>query len=267
MGRGVAVCKTVGSAYVGSNPTPATTSENGPWAAETRSGRPLLLCHAMYQDVSLWVGMAQWLRAYGVQRTAGSGAYNRSLRDPTTDQRLEGTGSAASQCSWQAAVNPTAISAVTRGAELALCSWRQVLRSYMWSFAVRLAVEGCVRSNCERRWCGARRSTARRRCCERYSTARPGGEAFLDPSPGAWSSGAVSTCPSRADGDPSGPQPPQQKGQSRNVLVVTRPRATSRPAPCAFQHHAQVRPVSLHRELRVQLYIIVITRAHIPRLA
>jgi hypothetical protein len=24
------VCKTVGSAYVGSNPTPATTSENGP---------------------------------------------------------------------------------------------------------------------------------------------------------------------------------------------------------------------------------------------
>src|SRR5436309_8217536 len=33
-----AVCKTVGSAYVGSNPTPATTSENGPWAAETRPG-------------------------------------------------------------------------------------------------------------------------------------------------------------------------------------------------------------------------------------
>ena len=32
--------KTVGSAYVGSNPTPATTSENGPWAAETRPGGP-----------------------------------------------------------------------------------------------------------------------------------------------------------------------------------------------------------------------------------
>ena len=28
--QGVAVCKTVGSAYVGSNPTPATTCENGP---------------------------------------------------------------------------------------------------------------------------------------------------------------------------------------------------------------------------------------------
>jgi hypothetical protein len=39
-----AVCKTVGSAYVGSNPTPATTSENGPLAAETRpAGRFLLV--------------------------------------------------------------------------------------------------------------------------------------------------------------------------------------------------------------------------------
>jgi len=42
-------CKTVGSAYVGSNPTPATTSENGPLAAETRPGGPFLYCHAMYQ--------------------------------------------------------------------------------------------------------------------------------------------------------------------------------------------------------------------------
>ena len=29
-GRGEAACKTVGSAYVGSNPTPATTCENAP---------------------------------------------------------------------------------------------------------------------------------------------------------------------------------------------------------------------------------------------
>ena len=29
--QAVAVCKTVGSAYVGSNPTPATTSETAPW--------------------------------------------------------------------------------------------------------------------------------------------------------------------------------------------------------------------------------------------
>jgi hypothetical protein len=47
-----AYCKTVGSAYVGSNPTPATTCENGPLAAETRpAGRFVLvtmcitMCH------------------------------------------------------------------------------------------------------------------------------------------------------------------------------------------------------------------------------
>src|SRR6202451_2154515 len=33
-----AVCKPVGSAYVGSNPTPATTCENGPLAANSRAG-------------------------------------------------------------------------------------------------------------------------------------------------------------------------------------------------------------------------------------
>src|SRR6201995_2938624 len=43
------VCKTVGSAYVGSNPTPATTCGNGPLAANSRAGGPFLLgpgvCH------------------------------------------------------------------------------------------------------------------------------------------------------------------------------------------------------------------------------
>src|SRR6516225_870842 len=38
-----AVCKTVGSAYVGSNPTPATTCGNGPLAADTRQAGPFLL--------------------------------------------------------------------------------------------------------------------------------------------------------------------------------------------------------------------------------
>ena len=42
-----AVCKTVGSAYVGSNPTPATTCENGPLAAETRPGGPFPSCPAV----------------------------------------------------------------------------------------------------------------------------------------------------------------------------------------------------------------------------
>ena len=50
-----AVCKTVGSVYVGSNPTPATTCENGPWAAETRPAGPFPSRHAMYQGVSPWV--------------------------------------------------------------------------------------------------------------------------------------------------------------------------------------------------------------------
>ena len=77
---GAAVCKTVGSAYVGSNPTPATTSENGPLAAETRPGGPFPSRHDVYQCVSLWVDAWQCARTYGVQRPGKtSGAYNRSL--------------------------------------------------------------------------------------------------------------------------------------------------------------------------------------------
>jgi hypothetical protein len=37
-------CKTVGSAYVGSNPTPATTCGNGPLAGISRLGGPFFLC-------------------------------------------------------------------------------------------------------------------------------------------------------------------------------------------------------------------------------
>ena len=48
----VTVCKTVGSAYVGSNPTPATTCENGPLAVNSRLGGPFPSCHAPYHDVS-----------------------------------------------------------------------------------------------------------------------------------------------------------------------------------------------------------------------
>ena len=73
-------CKTVGSAYVGSNPTPATTCENGPLAAETRPGGPFPSCRAMYQGASLWVDAWQCARTYGVQRPGKtSGAYNRLL--------------------------------------------------------------------------------------------------------------------------------------------------------------------------------------------
>jgi hypothetical protein len=38
------VCKTVGSAYVGSNPTPATTRKDGPLAGNSRLCGPFLLC-------------------------------------------------------------------------------------------------------------------------------------------------------------------------------------------------------------------------------
>src|ERR1700746_1178697 len=47
-----AVCKTVGFAYPGSNPGPATTSENGPLAVNSRLGGPFPSCHAPYHDVS-----------------------------------------------------------------------------------------------------------------------------------------------------------------------------------------------------------------------
>ncbi len=78
--HGGAVCKTVGSAYVGSNPTPATTCENGPLAAETRPGGPFPSCHAMYQCGSPRVDAWQCARTYGVQRPGRtSGACNRSL--------------------------------------------------------------------------------------------------------------------------------------------------------------------------------------------
>jgi hypothetical protein len=74
-------CKTVGSAYVGSNPTPATTCENGLLAAETRPGGPFPSRHAVYQGASLRVDARQWLRTYSGQRPGGtSGSYNRSLR-------------------------------------------------------------------------------------------------------------------------------------------------------------------------------------------
>ena len=50
---GVTVCKTVGSAYVGSNPTPATTCGNGPWPAHTRDHGPPWRCPAVCHDVPL----------------------------------------------------------------------------------------------------------------------------------------------------------------------------------------------------------------------
>src|SRR6185437_13260187 len=59
-----AVCKTVGSAYVGSNPTPATTSQNGPLAANSRAGGGFLLCPVVCHLVALWTVMLRCPRTY-----------------------------------------------------------------------------------------------------------------------------------------------------------------------------------------------------------
>src|SRR5690348_9397635 len=59
-----AVCKTVGSAYVGSNPTPATTCENGPLAANSRAGGPFLLGPGVCHLVALWTVMLRCPRTH-----------------------------------------------------------------------------------------------------------------------------------------------------------------------------------------------------------
>ena len=69
-GRRVAVCKTVGSAYVGSNPTPATTCENGPLAGNSRLSGPFLRCPVMCHRVALWTGVSRCLRTYSGRRPA-----------------------------------------------------------------------------------------------------------------------------------------------------------------------------------------------------
>jgi hypothetical protein len=58
-------CKTVGSAYVGSNPTPATTCENGPLAAETRPGGPFPSCPGVCHLVSLQTAVSRCPRTHG----------------------------------------------------------------------------------------------------------------------------------------------------------------------------------------------------------
>ena len=72
-----AVCKTVGSAYVGSNPTPATTCGNGPPAAETRpAGRFLLVtpcirvCHRASRCRGVHGRIADGVRAARTVHTA-----------------------------------------------------------------------------------------------------------------------------------------------------------------------------------------------------
>jgi hypothetical protein len=59
-----AVCKTVGSAYVGSNPTPATTCEDGPLAGNSRLCGPFLLCPVVCHLVALRAAVSRCPRTY-----------------------------------------------------------------------------------------------------------------------------------------------------------------------------------------------------------
>ena len=79
----VAACKTVGSAYVGSNPTPATTCENSPPAAETRpAGRFLLVmpCVAMRHRESMRCGVHGRITD-GVRAARTVGVHRRLFAD------------------------------------------------------------------------------------------------------------------------------------------------------------------------------------------
>jgi hypothetical protein len=70
VGIGAEHCKTVGSAYVGSNPTPATTCENGPLAGNSRLCGPFLLCPAMCHLVPPWTAVSRCPRTYSGRRPA-----------------------------------------------------------------------------------------------------------------------------------------------------------------------------------------------------
>jgi hypothetical protein len=76
-----AVCKTVGSAYVGSNPTPATTCENAPLAANSRAGGAFLLCPEVCHLVALRTVILRCPRTYSGR---ASGPLGRSVCTVTT---------------------------------------------------------------------------------------------------------------------------------------------------------------------------------------
>ena len=65
-----AYCKTVSSAYVGSNPTPATPWGNGPLAGNSRLCGPFLLCPVMCHLVPLWTAVSRCPRTYSGRRSA-----------------------------------------------------------------------------------------------------------------------------------------------------------------------------------------------------
>ena len=129
-----AVCKTVGFAFGGSNPPPATTCENGPLAASTRLCGPFPSRHAMYQGVSLRVDAWQCPRTYSGQRPGKtSGAYNRSLCYPNavgSDEDAVGRRVGCQKSAWP--VNADSGSGPSFIAALAHQVKRDVCRTVTW---------------------------------------------------------------------------------------------------------------------------------------
>ena len=89
---GCGVCKTVGSAYVGSNPTPATTCENGPLAGNSRLRGPFPLCPGMCHLVALRTAVSRCPRTYsGRRRCPGTvGAHRRLFHGRPRTGRASG---------------------------------------------------------------------------------------------------------------------------------------------------------------------------------
>jgi len=90
-------CKTVGSAYVGSNPTPATTCENGPLAVDSRLCGPFSSCPAVCHLVTLQVPVSRCPRTHSGRRPAARtvGVHRRLSTDGRAGRagrvfRLEG---------------------------------------------------------------------------------------------------------------------------------------------------------------------------------
>jgi hypothetical protein len=79
---GATGCKTVGLAYVGSNPAPATTSENGPLPGASPGAQAVVRCIILGQRWSRCAAAPRWLRTYdGRIRGWRSGAPHRLLED------------------------------------------------------------------------------------------------------------------------------------------------------------------------------------------
>ena len=102
----VAVCKTVGYAFDGSNPSPATTCENGPLAADLRLCGPFFLRLTTCHLVALWTVVLRYPRTYSGRRPAArtvgvTVGFPRTATDRgrghgrATDRVCEGSGGGA----------------------------------------------------------------------------------------------------------------------------------------------------------------------------